>query len=357
MPSKDYYSILGVPRNADDKTIKKKYRTEAVKWHPDKWVNGTEEEKRTAEQKFKDISEAYNVLSDKEKRANYDRFGTPDVQPNMGYGMDDDGFMSPFMRGFGNMHRGPVKPAPMKMRMKLTLDELYNGIEKKIRYHRLKPCSHCNGSGLGPNGHKETCSGCGGTGFKTTVQRSAFGTIQQQWTCDECNGTGEKIVGGICHHCHGEGVERMEEILTVPTNQGIFPDAAIVMQGYGNYNKEGYAGDIMILFEVDMSNEDFFFVKDDNYNIYTNVHVGVLDAITGTDIIIEGVNGDDINVHIPMGAKDKTVLSVSNKGLINGSGGRGDMKCVISLDFPTSLNKESIETINKLKENKDFKTE
>ena len=138
MAAKDYYSILGVPRNADDKTIKKKYRTEAVKWHPDKWANGTEEEKRTAEQKFKDISEAYNVLSDKEKRANYDRFGTPDVQPNMGFGMDDDDdLMSHFahMHGFGgmNMNRGPAKPAPMKMRLRLRLEELYNGVEKKIK--------------------------------------------------------------------------------------------------------------------------------------------------------------------------------------------------------------------------------
>lgn len=357
MAAKDYYSILGVPRNADDKTIKKKYRSEAVKWHPDKWANGTEEEKRTAEQKFKDISEAYNVLSDKEKRANYDRFGTADVQPNMGYDMDDDYFMSHFahMHGFGGMNRGPVKPAPMKMRLRLSLEELYNGVAKKIRYNRFKVCTHCNGSGLGSNGHKEKCTGCGGTGFKTTVQHSAFGTIQRQWTCDECNGTGEKITGDLCHHCHGEGVEKVEEIISIPTDQGIMPGSAIIMQGYGNYNSDGYAGDIMILFDIETDGSNFFFNNNSGYDLYTKVSVGVLDAITGSDIVIKGVNSEDIQLHIPMGTKDNAILAINGKGLINNTFGRGDLKCVVSLDFPSSLSKESIETVNKLKENKDFK--
>ena len=262
MDNKGYYKILGVSENATDEELKKKYRSECLKWHPDRWINGTEEEKKTAEDKFKQLNEAYSVLSDKQKRQEYDSGMDGQWQDAGGFNPFDIfkqhfGGKNPFSDFFGggwdndnNFQSNPIpRGDDIDINITLTMAEANNGISKQIQYEYHEQCDECHGTGLGKGGKIETCPHCNGTGMYRNTQRMGFTTVVTQSACPYCNGTG-KTVKNPCPKCGGTGIssKKKRENITITIPVGVAPGETLVVQGYGEYPEggEGVRGDLRI---------------------------------------------------------------------------------------------------------------
>lgn len=364
MTNKDYYSILGVDRNASESDIKKAFRKLAAQYHPDKQTGKPEEEKKAAEDKFKDINEAYQVLSDSEKKSHYDRFGTiDDMGMNGGPSQDDlmnmfrhmhEGFFggNPF-GNFGAHENTAVNGSNTRITVDCTLEDVYNGVTKKYRYKRMAKCPDCKGSGS-KTGDVEVCKKCNGTGQYRQVFQNGWGTQLISSPCDECNGTGKKI-NNPCKSCHGSGlVEKKEEIeISIPNN--VRNGMSTVIKGKGNEapNNLGVAGDLIVTFNV--RQHDIFGIDRNGIDLYCKTNINVLDCITGCEKTVKCIDGSSITIKVPQGSKENTKVVVSGKGMPYGNRGFGNMIVYINQTMPKSLTKDEEEKLNELKTSKNFK--
>lgn len=348
---KDYYEILGVDRNASEEDIKKAYKKLVVKWHPDRWVNGTEEEKKTAEEKIKEINEANSVLSDPEKRRNYDAFGSAEGNMGMGgspFGEDFDPF-DIFGRGRRRVERG----ADIMATVTLTMAESYTGAPKKeIKVKRPKPCVHCNGTGSA-DGKEHKCKYCNGTGQYTVTQTRGNMMFQQTTTCPHCHGTGkDSTYAGTCSHCHGTGFEEIEETVTIDIPAGVFDGAKTAIKGMGGTPKSsnGVPGDLIVMFRV-MGEHSF--ERDGNDLVY-NLELTLLEAWDGCTKSVTLPNGEKVNVTVPKNSKDGNVVRLYGRGFKDLTGmtynDKGDFVAVIKYKVPDKITKEQHKLLEKFYE-------
>lgn len=349
---KDYYKILGVEKNATEDEIKKAFRKQAVKWHPDKWANSSEEEKKKAEEMFKNIAEANEILSDPNKRQRYDN-GTLDFEES-GFNVDPfevfnrmrtDGFGGFNFGGFGFGNRGPRKGDNVYVTVHLTPEEAYRGGKRTISMPKTKPCTHCNGTGS-EDGIAHPCEHCNGTG--SFVHREQRGNIQYmtQGVCPVCGGTGKKATAP-CTHCHGTGVEEYTEELEVNLPMGLSTDFNIVMAGKGEPSSNGGPnGDLVIVIEV-IQDENSYFIIDKNRNVIHIESVPFNLALVGFDKEINCIDGKKVKIKVPELTRDGHSLRLRGKGLPNPNNPKecGDYYVVINYEFPKKLNKKQKEML------------
>lgn len=365
---RDYYEVLGVERNADAETIKKAYRKAAIKYHPDKNPGDKE-----AEEKFKEAAEAYDVLSNDDKRARYDRFGHAGMNGagSGGFGgfggaggftMDDifeqfgDIFGGAFGGGFGGGRRRSggarvSRGSDIRVTVKLSLQEIAEGVTKKLKIKKSVACSKCGGSGAKDGSGLVTCSQCGGSGYVITVQNSFFGRMQTQSVCPSCQGTG-RVVKERCEQCNGEGTQRGEEIVEVQIPAGVAEGMALTVRGKGNAARQGGVnGDLIVVIEEEPNAQ---FVREGNDLIH-NLNITVTTALLGGEVEIPTIDGR-VRIKIGAGTHAGKVLRLRGKGLPDVNGyGRGDITVVVDVTIPDQLNKEERRLIEQLSEQPHFK--
>lgn len=359
MAKRDYYEVLGVGKNATADELKKAYRKLALQYHPDRNPGDKE-----AEEKFKEAAEAYDVLSNPDKKARYDQFGHAGVDGMGGGGahMNMDDIFSQFgdifgdlfgggFRGFGGgfggqqQRRRPVmKGTNLRIKVKLTLEEIEKGVEKKVKVNKYVPCKTCGGSGAKNNAF-ETCQYCHGTGVVTEVKRTILGQMQTQSVCPHCGGQGQ-IIKDKCPSCNGEGIVKEEEIITINIPAGVSDGMQLSMSGKGNAApRNGVPGDLIIQIE-EIPHECF---ERQDSNLYYNAFVTYADAAMGATIEIPTLNGK-VKVKIEQGTPSGKVLRLKGKGLPDVNGyGRGDLLVSVNVWVPKSLTKEEKELLEKLK--------
>jgi len=351
--SKDYYKILGVDRNATEDEIKKSYRKIAKDTHPDKNPNNPE-----AEAKFKEAAEAYEILSSPDKKANYDRFGSensggnPFGNPFGNSGFNTDDIFSQFGDIFGNAfssryngQRRQSKGSDLRIKVSLSIDEILNGANKKLKYKRQDKCNHCNGKG---GTDVKSCATCNGSGQRTFVQNTNFGQIRQNTICNDCNGSG-KVIKNKCNHCNGEGTSIVEQVVDVEIPKGVSNNMQLTMQGFGNYIREGVPGDLQIIVE---EIEEKYFKRVDN-NIVIEKTISVIDAIIGSIIKIKTPRGEQ-SITIEPGTEHGKQIKIVGKGIPDIHRGLGDLIIKISIKIPKNINLEEKSILEKLKKSNNF---
>lgn len=364
MAKRDYYEVLGVDRNASANDIKKAYRKLAIQYHPDKNPGDKE-----AEEKFKEAAEAYSVLSDADKKARYDQFGFEGVSGAgaggfSGAGMDMNDIFSMFgdifggrggFSGFGGFGGGSSAPQKhrgndLRVKAKLTLQEIANGTTKKFKLKKYVACTHCNGSGAEGNSY-ETCPECKGTGRIIRTQQSFFGMMRSEVACPHCSGEG-KIIKNKCSHCHGEGIVLGEEVVEIQIPAGVVEGMQLSMRGKGNAGKRnGINGDLLIVIEEEKHPE---LIRDENDLIYSLL-LDIPTATLGGFAEIPTIDGK-AKVTIDPGTQPGKVLRLRGKGLptLNGYG-KGDIVVNISVYIPEVLSKEEKKTIENFRESDNFR--
>ncbi len=361
----DYYELLGVSKNATDDEIKRAYRKMAKKYHPD----ANPDNKAEAEKKFKQINEAYEVLSDSQKRKMYDQFGTAD--PNAagfggGFGGQNgyysysssdfsdfgdlgDIFSSFFGGGFGGQrtrrNNGPHKGEDLNVSMDISFEESFLGVEKEIMISRQEQCDECNGTGAKKGTSKIKCPTCNGTGQITSYQNTVLGRVQTTRTCSACHGTGE-IIKEPCEECHGKGTIRKTPKIKVKIPAGINDNQTVVLRGEGNPGtKGGPTGDLYITIRVRKSS---IFKRDGN-NVYCDIPVTITQATLGADIEIPMVDGSKEKYKIPEGTQTGTDFTIRGKGFKNlNSNTQGNFIFRIVVQTPKKLTKEQRELLVEL---------
>lgn len=360
---RDYYEVLEVAKDASAEEIKKAYRKKAIQYHPDKNPGNKE-----AEEKFKEAAEAYEVLSDPQKRKMYDQFGFSGPQGAGGFsagGMDVNDIMSHlsdlfggdlfgdgggFSSFFGGTSAGGRRPmrrgSDMRIRVKLTLNEILTGTEKKVKIKKYVPCQHCHGTGAEGNSGTETCPTCKGRGVIIRTQRTILGQMQTQMPCPDCHGEGE-IIKNKCKECGGEGVVKGEEIVTLNIPAGVAEGMQLQMSGKGNAApRGGINGDLLVLIEEE---EHPDFIRDGRDLIH-NLLLSVPTATLGGDVEVPTLNGK-VNIKIPAGTQPGKILRLRGKGLPELHGyGTGDLLINVSVYIPEHLNKEERDLMEKLRE-------
>jgi molecular chaperone DnaJ len=346
---RDYYEILGVPRNADGETIKKAYRRLALEHHPDR--NGGSKD---AEERFREATEAYEVLRDAEKRAAYDRYGHAGVKSGAGagggFGGGFSGFedaLNVFMRDFGafgfedllnqGRRRSRVQRGQdIRLRLPITLAEVATGARKKLRVSVLEPCEGCSGTGSASPSGQHVCETCNGAGEVRRVQRSVFGQFVSAGPCPSCGGEGRRVTEP-CARCRGEGRQRVEREIEVDVPPGVDSDNYITLRGQGNVGPRGGArGDVLVILEVE---DDPRFVREGPELIH-NLALSFSQVALGADVEVPTVTGSE-TVHIPAGTQSGDVLTLRGRGLPHlGGGGRGDEHVRIQVWTPTELSEE-----------------
>ncbi len=345
---RDYYEVLGVDKNADAGTIKKAYYKLAKQYHPD--ANPGD---KVAEEKFKEVNEAYEVLSDAEKKAKYDRYGHAAFDPSAGAGGDggfggfggftDFGDLGDILGGmfggaFGGGARrrnGPVPGDDIGTSIGISFEEAVFGVKKDISYNRICRCPDCKGSGAAGGTAPETCTVCQGTGQVRRVQRMGGMSFQSTAPCEACHGTG-KIIKNPCSKCRGTGLLRENKRLTVSIPAGIDNGEHIALRGQGNDGKNGGpAGDLIITVSVRPHN----LFERDGYNLYCEVPLTVAEATLGAEIDVPTLEGN-AKYTIPEGTQPGTRFTLRGKGVpyINGNGRRGDLIFRVAVEIPKGLN-------------------
>lgn len=363
MAKKDYYKILGLSNDADDDAIKKAYRKLAVQYHPDKQVGKTEAEKKNAEEKFKDINEAYQVLSDKEKRQKYDMFGTTDDSFSNYSASDIDEIFkrafgegnrmrSPFETFFGGGENVKTKGTNIRLNVKLKVSEVYKNVEKTVKYDRFVLCQHCGGTGA-EDGKLNVCSHCKGSGQFVKTQRTPFGYSQEITVCPYCGGTGS-LPENVCKHCGGKGIVRKEDSYKFVIPNGLSNNVYFTVDNGGNFSKDGIPGDLVLYFQVEPENGISVDTKNP-YDLVCSVDIPILDCITGCEAKIKHVDGKTYKFNVKQGATDGFIVKLKNKGLVDRFGKRGYLNIVIRQKMPNSLTKDEKNAIDKLKKSKNFK--
>ncbi len=357
MAKRDYYEVLGVGRNATPEEMKKAYRKLALQYHPDRNPGDKE-----AEEKFKEAAEAYDVLSNPDKKARYDQFGHAAFEGGaggfQGGGMSMDDIFSQFGSIFGDFfsgfsgfggggqqrtRRAVQRGSNLRIKVKLTLEEIDKGCEKKIKVSKYVPCKTCGGSGARNNNY-ETCPHCHGSGVVTEIRRTILGQMQTQSTCPHCGGEG-RIIKDKCHDCNGEGIVRSEEIITINIPAGVADGMQLSMSGKGNAAPHGgIPGDLIIL--VEEVPHDLF--ERQESNIYYNAFITFPQAAMGTTLEIPTLSGR-AKVKIDAGTPSGKVLRLKGKGLPDVNGyGRGDMLVSVNVWVPKNLSREEKETLSRL---------
>ena len=356
--SKDLYNILGVDKNASEDEIKKSYRKLALKYHPDKWADKPKDEQKKAEDKFKEVTEAYSILSDKEKRQQYDMFGTTDGSSNGGSwsSTSAEDIMKEFMRnsgfgpfgGFGGGHSSAMqRGTDKKIRISVTIEDVYFGTPKEVTYEVERSCDSCGGNGS-TSGATTKCPYCGGTGMITKTERSNFGFTQFSSPCPHCHGTGYYIQDP-CPHCHGTGVavEKVTNSFSVPRIDKL--NLTYKMSGEGNaaHNNMGSNGDLYFVFALKDDPNSKFHVDTSNYaNIYTDIDVSVIDCLTGCEKTVETVDKKKLKIKIPKGTRDGYIMAFSGYGFRCSNGNVGKLLVRINMIMPNLTD----EQLNKIKE-------
>ena len=362
---RDYYEVLGVPKNANADEIKKAYRKAAIQYHPDKNPGDKE-----AEEKFKEAAEAYDVLSNEEKRARYDKFGHAGMSGAAGgaggfggfgggFSMEDifsqfgDIFGGHFGGGFGGSRGGRSvnRGSDIRVRIKLTLAEIVNGTTKKIKVNKDVVCEKCGGSGAKDSSSHATCSTCNGSGYVVTVQNTFFGRMQSQSVCPTCGGDG-KIITAKCDKCGGEGCVRDSEVIEINVPAGVGEGMALTVSGKGNAARRGgINGDLIVVIEEERSEE---LVRDGN-NLIHNLNITVATAILGGEVEVPTVEGK-AKIKIAPGTHAGKVLRLRGKGIPDVNGyGRGDIMVVVDITIPTALTSEEKKLVRELAEKPHFK--
>ncbi|MES2731254.1 MAG: molecular chaperone DnaJ [Bacteroidota bacterium] len=364
MAKRDYYEILGVERSASQDELKKAYRKIAIKFHPDK-----NPEDPKAEDKFKEAAEAYEILSNAEKRQRYDRFGHQGVNGANGGGFNGGGmsmddifsqfgdvfsegspFGSFFGGGGGGQGRRVRKGTDLRIKLKLDLEEIANGVEKKIKVKRHISCSTCGGNGAKNGTSLQNCSSCNGSGQVRKVVNTMLGQMVSTATCTTCNGDG-KIVTDRCESCHGEGRVLQEEVIPVRIPAGVSEGMQLSMSGKGNVPpRGGVAGDLLIVVE---ETEDEF-LKRDGQNIIFDLYISFPEAALGTSAEVPTIDGK-VKIKLDPGTQSGKILRLKGKGIkeINGYG-RGDQLIHINIWTPKQLSREETAILERLRDSQNF---
>lgn len=364
MAKRDYYEVLGVEKNASASEIKKAYRKLALKFHPDKNPDNKE-----AEEKFKEAAEAYEVLSNDEKKAKYDRFGHAGVGGAAGGGfggagmsMDDifsqfgDIFGGAGFGGFGGFggqgggRRRVNRGSNIRVKVNLSLKDIVNGVEKKIKVKKYVKCNTCSGSGAEGGSGFETCDNCNGSGQVTRVTNTFLGQMQTASTCPKCGGEG-KIIKNKCNTCHGDGIVKDDETIELKIPAGVEGGMQLSVSGKGNMGaRNGVPGDLIVLIEEEEHPE----LKRDGNNILYDLYISFADAILGTEVTVPTVNGK-AKIKIEAGTQGGKVLRLRNKGIPDVNGYRtGDQLVNINVWTPKNLSKEEKNMVEKLRGSKNF---
>ncbi|GGX55240.1 molecular chaperone DnaJ [Saccharospirillum salsuginis] len=354
MSKRDYYEVLGVERGADEKDIKKAYRRMAMKYHPDR--NPGDEE---AEAKFKELSEAYDVLADPQKRSAYDQFGHAGVDGQGGFGGGGAGaghgsFSDIFGDVFGDIFGGGggrrssvQRGADLKYNLELTLEEAVRGTEKTIKVPTLVNCDTCEGSGAKKGTQPVTCSTCGGIG-QVRMQQGFF-AVQQ--TCPACSGTG-KIIKDPCNSCYGRGVKEETKTLSVKIPPGVDTGDRIRLSGEGEAGRNGGpAGDLYV--EAHVKKHSIF--EREGANLYCEVPISFADAALGGEMEVPTLDGR-VKLKIPAETQTGRLFRLRSKGVtpVRG-GGVGDLLCRVVVETPVNLNARQKELLSELQESMDGK--
>jgi len=355
---RDYYEVLGVQKNATDAEIKKAYRKLAKENHPDLNPGNAE-----AEARFKEANEAYEILSDSDKRSRYDQFGFAGVDPNYGAGAGGYGgfdgsfdfgdlgdiFGSFFGGGFGGGTRtrnGPQRGESLRMSVTVTFEEAAFGCEKDVQIERVEPCDKCSGSGAAPGTSPETCTNCGGSGQVQQRRQTPMGVFATTGPCPVCGGKG-KIIKTPCEHCGGKGMVRKRKTVKVNIPAGIDNGQIISLRGQGNAGKNGGpAGDLQIV--VNVRPHELF--RRDGSDVFCDAPITFTQACLGGEMEIPTIDGK-VKYEIPEGTQTGTTFRLRGKGIPNVNGrGRGDQYVTVYIETPRNLNREQKEALKKFSE-------
>lgn len=364
MSKKDYYELLGLQRDASKDDIKKAYRKMAIKFHPDKNPGD-----KKSEDHFKEAAEAYEVLSDDNKRARYDQFGHAGMNGGgggggfSGRGMTVDDIFSQFgdifgghfggFGGFGGGGRSSQrvnKGSDLRVKVKLNLQEVANGVEKKIKVNKYVSCNTCHGTGAAGGSSYSTCSSCRGSGYVTRIANTMLGQMQTTAPCPTCSGEG-KIITSKCTSCSGEGVIRDDEVISIKIPAGVAEGMQMSVSGRGNAARRGGVnGDLLVMVEEE-KNPDL--IRDGNDLIY-NLYLSFPEATLGAPIEIPTVDGK-VKIKIDPGTQPGKVLRLKGKGIPDVNGyGKGDLLVTINVWVPRNLSKEEKASIEKFAKSQNF---
>ena len=370
MAKRDYYEVLGIDKNASEDEIKKAYRKLAIKYHPDRNPDSKE-----AEEKFKEAAEAYDVLHDPQKRQQYDQFGfnAPGAGGFGGFGesggfsMDDifsmfgdvfgghggfGGFSG--FGGEGSRQRPQYRGSDLRLKVKLSLQEIATGVTKKFKVKKDVTCTHCHGSGAENGSKSETCPTCHGSGVVVKTVRTMLGMMQTQTECPTCHGEGS-VIKDKCHQCHGTGVVKGEEIVEIKIPAGVAEGMVVNVPGKGNAGqRNGISGNIQVYIEEE---ENDTFIRDGQDIVY-NLLLDFPTAALGGDVEIPTLEGTRVRIKIDAGTQPGKTLRLRGKGLpaVQGYGsGKGDLVVHISVFVPKTLNREEKNMLESLRNNDNFK--
>ncbi|MEM6722924.1 MAG: molecular chaperone DnaJ [Bacteroidota bacterium] len=363
MAKRDYYEVLGVEKSASKDEIKKAYRKVAMKYHPDR-----NPDDKAAEEKFKEAAEAYEILSNEDKKARYDRFGHKGVGSSASGGYqhvnvedifsqfgDIFGGNSPFgdMFGSGGRRRAPrgQQGSNLRIRVKLTMEDIAEGVTKKIKVKKHVTCNTCNGSGAKDSNSVKTCNTCGGSGFVRKVSNTFLGQMQTTVTCPTCNGAGQ-VVTANCGSCKGDGRVYGEETISIEIPAGVGEGMQLSMRDKGNAGlKGGPAGDLLINIE-EVPHEH---LQRDGSNVIYELYVNIADAALGTSIEVPTISSK-VKIKLPAGTQSGKIFRLKGKGLPSvQSYGKGDQLIHVNVWTPKELTKEEKKILEQLRASENFK--
>lgn len=374
MAKRDYYEVLGVGKNATDEELKKAYRKLALKYHPDRNPGDKE-----AEEKFKEAAEAYSVLSDKDKRARYDQFGEAGLGDNGGFGgssMNMDDIFSMFgdlfggrggfggfsgfegFSGFGGQssrsHQGRTvhKGSSLRVRIKLTLEDIDKGVEKKIKVNKYVPCPTCGGTGAKSGSGMQTCHTCGGRGVIIQTQRTFLGQMQTQSVCPTCGGEG-RIIKDKCTDCHGDGIVKGEDIISINIPAGVQDGMQLSFSGKGNAGaRNGVPGDLIV--SIEEQKHELF--ERNGSDLCLQTYITFPQAVEGTTLEVPTLSGK-VKFKIEQGMPSGKIYRLRGKGLpeFNNSYHRGDLLVRVDVWVPKSTTKSERDVLDKLETFENFK--
>lgn len=352
---RDYYEVLGVSKGASDDEIKSAYRKLAKKYHPD--LNPDD---KAAEEKFKEASEAYEILSDSDKKAKYDQFGHAGVDPSYGAGGAGYGggfggvdlgdiFGDLFGGGFGGFGGGrsrqnpnaPRKGADIRISLVLSFMEAVHGCAKTVSVNKQENCPECSGTGAAKGTSPESCPDCRGSGFVTVQQRTPFGVMQSSRPCSRCQGKG-KIIKSPCTKCHGTGKTGVSKRIEVNIPAGIDDDQSLRLQGLGDAGANGGpAGDLIVIVTV---RPDAMFERE-RFDVHVTIPITYSQAVMGADVVVPTIDGK-VEYNVPEGTQSSTVFRLRGKGIqyVNGKG-RGDQYVKVEVEIPKKLTKAQREAL------------
>jgi len=363
MSKRDYYDILGVGKNASQTEIKKAYRKQALKFHPDK-----NPDDKHAEESFKEAAEAYEVLSNDEKKSRYDQFGHAGMKGGQGFGgagMNMDDIFSQFgdifggafgggFGGFGGSTRGGRRVnrgSNLRVKVKLTLEEIANGVKKKIKVNKYISCKDCSGSGAEKNSGFSNCSTCHGSGHVTRITNTILGQMQTSSTCPSCGGEGQTI-SNKCNTCRGDGITKGEEVTDINIPAGVMDGIQLSVSGKGNAGpRNGINGDLIVLIE-EIEHDH---LKRDGVNLLYDLYINFADAVLGSSEEVPTVGGK-AKIKIESGTQGGQVLRLRGKGLPDLNGyGKGDLLVNINIWTPKHVSSEEKSVIENFRNSENFK--